>query len=281
MHLLALAFGSVVGITLGMIGGGGAVVGVPLLVYGLSVGAHQAVGISLASVGVISLVGTVQRIQTRQAEVRTGLIFAATGAAGAPVGSWFGRLLPEHILLYLFSLLMVIVAGRMWRVASTNAGETREFRLRDAARGNGDSSDPEGPACQRKGGGKLVLTSRCALIMGVVGLSTGFLAGLFGIGGGLIIVPALVLFTGMKVHHAIATSLLAVTLIATSGVVSFLASGRHLPLELTGLFVAGGITGMILSTLIGRRFSGPRMQRAFAIAIVLIAGFIVAQTTWA
>ena len=103
-----------------------------------------------------------------------------------------------------------------------------------------------GPSCRRDPDGRLALTSRCFAVLVVAGLAAGVLSGLFGVGGGFVIVPALVLVTGMGIHRAVATSLLVIALVGASGVASYLAAGRPLPLALTGLFVAGGLAGMEL-----------------------------------
>ena len=106
--------------------------------------------------------------------------------------------------------------------------------------------DEPGPSCRRDPSGRLHLTSRCFAVLVVAGLAAGVLSGLFGVGGGFVIVPALVLVTGMGIHRAVATSLLVIALVSASGVASYLVAGRPLPLALTGLFVAGGVAGMEL-----------------------------------
>ena len=125
-------------------------------------------------------------------------------------------------------------------------------------------ADDRGPACRRDPSGRLQLTSRCFAVLAVAGLVTGVLAGLFGVGGGFVIVPALVLVTGMGIHRAVATSLLVIALIGTSGVASHLAAGRPLPLESTALFVLGGIAGMELGTLLDDELDWPLPVKATA-----------------
>jgi uncharacterized membrane protein YfcA len=107
--LLALAaiFGVAVGLALGLTGGGGSIVAVPLLVYGLSMMPRQAVGVSLAAVGGTAVVGAVQRLSRHEVEVRTGLRIAVAGMLGAPLGSLTGRQMPEAVLLISFAVLMV------------------------------------------------------------------------------------------------------------------------------------------------------------------------------
>ncbi|MCA9152842.1 MAG: TSUP family transporter, partial [Planctomycetales bacterium] len=100
---VAIIFGSLVGFALGLTGGGGGIFAVPLLVYGMSIAPREAVGVSLASVGGTALLGVTPRLFRGEVEVRTGLMFAVAGMLGAPLGSWLSKLLPESLLLVLFS----------------------------------------------------------------------------------------------------------------------------------------------------------------------------------
>jgi uncharacterized protein len=270
---LSLFYGLVVGFSLGLTGGGGSIFAVPLLVYGLSVRPREAVGVSLAAVGATALVGGLRRLARGEVELRTGLLFAAAGMLGAPAGSWLGGRMPEVVLLVLFAALMLAVAVRMWLQASRRPEETRAVRATLAS-----VHDEPGPACRRDPEGRLALTSQCFAVLVLAGLVAGVLSGLFGVGGGFVIVPALVLVTGMGIHRAVATSLLVIALVGASGVASYLAAGRPLPLTLAGLFVAGGLAGMELGTLTGRRLGGPGLQKLFASAMVAVAAFIVAKT---
>ncbi|MGE3820828.1 MAG: sulfite exporter TauE/SafE family protein, partial [Isosphaeraceae bacterium] len=266
--------GVLVGFSLGLTGGGGSIFAVPSLVYGLGIAPREAVGISLAAVGTTALFGCLQRLRAGEVEVHTGLIFSGGGVLGAPVGSWLGGLLPGPVLLLSFSALMILVATRMWLKAVRKPEESRAIRAASAR----IPIDEPGPVCRRDPEGKLRLTSRCASLLVIVGLGTGVLSGMFGVGGGFVIVPALVFFSGMGIHRAVATSLLAITLVSASGVTSHLAAGRPLPLSVTGLFVLGGIVGMWLGTRIGREISGPRLQKVFALAILAVAAFVVAKS---
>lgn len=263
MNVMAMLFGSVIGLSLGLTGGGGAIFAVPLLVYGLDVPARQAVGISLAAVGGTALVGFLNRLRAREVEPRTGLLFSAAGMVGAPFGARLSELIPEAVLMTLFAGLMGIVAVRMWRRTLAS------WRQRAACGPTGNAT------CQRDASGELLLTSRCAILLAFVGAATGVLSGLFGVGGGFVIVPALVLFSGMAIHRAVGTSLLAITLVSSAGVATHLWAGRDVPLELTALFVAGGVVGMFAGQALGRRLSGPALQRVFAVAMLLVAAFII------
>jgi hypothetical protein len=272
MSGLAILFGCIVGFALGLTGGGGGIFAVPLLVYGLSVAPREAVGISLAAVGGTALFGAVPRLYRGQVELRTGLLFAVAGMIGAPIGSYLSTLLPENVLLVLFAVLMLVVAQRMWSKA----------RHPDTPSGVCASEDEPGPdrsACQRDADGKLRLTSRCARLLTVVGLVTGVLSGLFGVGGGFVIVPALVLFSGMAIHAAVATSLFVIVLVSISGVTSHVLSGNELSLQTTLQFMLGGFAGMSLGGLLAKRLKGPTLQTTFSIAIVLVACFVIVKST--
>lgn len=271
MLSLAAIFGIAVGFALGLTGGGGSILAVPLLVYGLAVGPREAVGISLAAVGGTALVGAIQRLARHEVELGTGLLFAAAGGIGAPVGSWVGRRLPDAVLLLAFAGLMVWVAFNMWMKAIRKPAEAAVVRAaleRPAIAG-------DGPACRRDPLGRLTFTSRCAVVMSIVGMVTGVLSGLFGVGGGFVIVPALVLFTGMDIRRAVATSLMVIALVSGAGVASYLLGHGHLRPGLTGLFLAGGIAGLYAGTLVGRRLSPVVLQKVFAVVIVAVAAFVI------
>jgi uncharacterized protein len=196
---LSILFGALVGVALGLTGGGGSLLAVPLLVYGLAIPPREAFGISLAAVGATALTGLIPRIRKGQVEIGTGALFASAGMAAAPIGTRIAQFIPDTVLLTMFSLLMLAVATQMWRKPqSMNADQPLASCEADA----------DGPTCRRTPEGRLLLTSKCAMLLVAVGLVTGFLSGMFGVGGGFVIVPALILFSGMAIHRAVATSLL-------------------------------------------------------------------------
>ena len=112
----------------------------------------------------------------------------------------------------------------------------------------------------------------------LTGVLTGILSGLFGVGGGFVIVPALMFFSAIDFHRAVATSLLTIALISGSGVAIQVASGETIALDITSFFVAGGILGMGLGMALSRTISGSRLQKIFALTIITITLFITAQT---
>ena len=271
---LTLFFGALVGFSLGLTGGGGAIFAVPLLVYGLGVPAREAVGVSLLTVGATSLVGFVQRARSKMVEFPTGLLFAVAGMIGAPVGALLADRIPEALLLGLFGALMLVIALRMWRKAGDSAARLPIIMDSNVM------DDDGGPTCRRDPEGKLHLTSRCAMLLGVVGLGAGVLSGLFGVGGGFIIVPALVVFSGMGMQRAIGTSLLVITLISAAGTASHLLAGKDLTLFTAGVFTIGSVAGLFAGSSLAQRLAGPTLQKVFAIAIVLVALYVLFRTLW-
>lgn len=270
MLALTLLFGALVGLALGLTGGGGSILAIPLLVYGLAVPPREAIVVSLASVGATALVGAVQRLRAGLVEVRIGLIFSVGGGLGAPVGAWIGGRLPEPALLGLFAVLMLVVAANLWFKATRGPSQPAE------AEGSGEAKEV-GPICQHASTGAIILTSRCAASMAMAGLGTGVLAGLFGVGGGFVTVPALVGLGRMPIHRAIATSLLVIGLVSAIGVAVQVLGGRDIPLDTTALFVGGGVAGMFLGGLLARRIAGPALQKIFAVAVVAVAVFVLAR----
>jgi len=243
---------------------------VPLLVYWIGVEPAAAVGVSLVTVATTALVGAVERWWRRQVEVPTGLLFAAAGMLTAPVGSWLGGRIEPRVLLATFAGLMVVIAGRMWRKAAEATERTSASVLCAGVR----------PTCSRDADGRLRMTTRCFLLLAVVGLVVGLLSGLFGVGGGFLIVPALVAFATMEVTTAVGTSLLVITLVSASAVASQIAAGRSIPLDVTASFVAGSVPALLCGSRIGRRLSGPTLSRFFAVAILLVAAYVVSKTVF-
>lgn len=265
MSPLSLVLGTIVGFSLGLTGGGGAIFAVPLLVYGLALGPRQAVGVSLITVAGTALVGFIQRMRAGQVEFPIGLLFAVAGMLTTPFGVWLSRQLPEAVLLVIFGLLMLVIAVRMW----VKAQQKEPSAVCVPVAGN------SGPVCPRDPQGELTLTSRCALLLAAVGLGAGVLTGLFGVGGGFIIVPALVTFSGMGMQRAIGTSLLIITLISVTGIATQFATGGTVPWSVTLAFLLGSVAGLLAGTALARRLAGPHLQKVFAVAIVVIGVFVI------
>jgi len=261
-----------VGLSLGLTGGGGSLFAVPLLVYGLALAPHDAIGVSLISVGVIALIGVLRRIQTDLLVPRGAALMAMGGAACAPLGSWLASKLPEPALLIAFSLLMIGIALLMWRTAG-RAGVGKEVPSHPDG-----AEPPSHVACRFDPAGRLRMTSRCALRLMFAGSIVGLFSGLFGVGGGFLVVPALIYTTGMSVHRAVATSLLVIVLVSLSGSAMYVVTHPAIPWGLVASFVAGGVAGLEAGGRLARRVGGVALQRGFAGVIVLVGAFVIART---
>ncbi len=275
--MISLLFGVIIGFSLGLTGGGGSIFAVPLLVYGLALPAHQAVGVSLFAVGATALGGAIVRLRRREVDLWAALLFGVAGMLGAPLGAALGAKLPPGGLLSGFAVLMLLVAARMWRQALRRPGETQVVRAGVDAR----AASGSGPACRINPAGGLILSSRCARVLALGGLLTGALSGLFGVGGGFLIVPALVLMASLSIQRAVATSLLVIAIISISGGVAHLLAGHHtLNWTITVLFVLGGLGGMLLGARLSRRLAGPALQKLFAAAMIGVAVAMLGVQIW-
>jgi len=266
--VLSLLFGVAIGFALGMTGGGGSIFAIPLLVYGLGVDPHKATGISLAAVGTTALFGFFGRLKSKLVEYKVGLFFVLAGLIGVPLGDRLAEQLSDELLMGILACLMFVVAVRMW-------WKSMQHRKDD---GDG-KSDGQQTVCRRDADGYLVIDIRTATLLSVVGLVTGILTGLLGVGGGFLIVPALVFFTDMEIHRAVGTSLLVIALNSVTGVMTKIYYGLLGPeqIQIVALFVLGGIAGMKMGTVVGKRMSANRLQKVFAVAIIVVALFIVME----
>lgn len=247
--LLAILFGSLIGIMLGLVGGGGSILTVPILVYILGQDVHEATATSLVIVGVTAVFGAVPHASAGRIATRTAVIFGGAGIVGAYAGTALNRLVSGPVILLLFGFLMLAVATRM--------GLSRK-----------KSDVPADPQLS------LPATIQWpALIAGfVVGVMTGF----FGVGGGFLIVPALVLVLGFPMRFAVGTSLVIIAINSAAGASAHIGAGS-IDLALAALFIIGGIAG----SLIGARAAGmvdeTRLSRGFAGMIAIVGLFLITQ----
>ena len=249
-YLLGALSGSLVGFTLGLFGGGGSILAVPLMVYVVGVPvAHLAIGTSAFAVAANAAANLVTHARRGNVIWRCALMYTVAGVAGAFVGSSLGKAMDGDKLLFLFALLMLVVGVLMFR-GRRNAGI-------------------EGATCNRE---------KAPKVLGYGGL-TGAFSGFFGIGGGFLIVPGLVASTGMPILNAIGSSLVAVTAFGLTTAVSYAFSGL-VDWPLAAVFIGGGFVG----GLIGARVAGVMAKRkgllntAFAGLIVVVAVYMAVQT---
>ena len=260
--LAAAGCGAIVGLALGLTGGGGSIFAVPLLVFVLGVAPANSAAMALVAVAATAFVGAVQSLRHGLVVWQPSLLLALGGMLSAPFGTALAARVRPAVLVVTFALLAIAVGALMWRAASRHPAQSTAVR----ALALGPDS---GPICTLAPDGRLRFTAPCAFVLAVIGLGTGFLSGLLGVGGGFLIVPALVLVTRMGVHRAVATSLLVICLIGIAGAGTAIWQGR-VDWTVLAPFAAGGALAMIATRAFAARVAGPPLQRAFAATIVIV-----------
>jgi uncharacterized membrane protein YfcA len=265
--MATIFFGIVLGFCFGLTGTGGSTLAVPLLVYGLGLAPHQAVCTSMIAIGMMAVLRSVQNLRSGRIDFRAGCVLTATGVMGAPGGAWVGRLLAEKSLLVIFAGIVLVIALRMLlQPAPSRRSPPSSGRMRiSLERGEPSSFVPE-------------IAPLSIFTLSLTGAATGFLAGLLGVGGGFVIVPALVLFCGMEIHVAIGTSMFSIALIAVAAMAGHWFAGQRPPLDTVAFFTLGGLLGLAPGALAARRLSGPKLQRVFSLALLALAGFIIIRS---
>ena len=244
--MLALATGLSVfiGIALGLLGGGGSILTVPLLVYVAGLDAKSAIASSLFVVGVTSLFGLISHARARRVRWRTGLIFGAAGMVGAFAGGKVGTLLPGALLLVGFAIMMAVTAVAMIRgrkkLSSAHHGDLPVVRV---------------------------------LIDGVV---VGFITGIVGAGGGFLVVPALALLGGLPMPIAVGTSLLVIAMKSFAGFAGY-ATSVSIDWQVTLLVTGGAIVGAFIGSAAAGRVHPDRLRKAFGWFVLVMAVFILGQ----
>ena len=251
--LLAVASGSLVGFTLGLIGGGGSILAVPLLVYVVGVPSpHVAIGTSASAVAASAAINLAGHARAQTVKWPCALVFAASGIVGAALGAQLGKMIDGARLLALFGVLMVVIGVLMLK--PRRGGSNPDVRL-----------DVQS-----------VTTLLPWLIGG--GLVVGALSGFFGIGGGFVIVPGLIAATAMPLINAIGSSLVSVTAFGATTAASYAWSGLvDWPLAL--LFIAGGAVGGFAGTRLARHLSGHKnaLTRIFSSIVIAVGLYIIAR----
>lgn len=241
---IGLILSAAIGVSLGLIGGGGSILTVPILVYFLGVNAHEAVGMSLAVVGATSLIGAYLHYRKNNVNFAKGLVFGIAGIGGAFSGAPLTKLVSPGVLLLLFGVLMFIVAASMlWR---------------------SKQAENKTPPPQ-------ILWKALA-----AGFGVGFLTGFLGVGGGFLIVPALVMFGGLGMKEAVGTSLLVIFLNCVAGLIGH-ASQNYFDWALTALVILLAVGGVGVGTILSHRLAANRLQKMFAVLVLSVSLFLFAK----
>lgn len=236
---MTIVFGAVIGLVLGMLGGGGSILTVPVLVYLLHMEPHVAVTASLIIVGLNALMGSALHWRAGNVKPKEAFLFGMYGIISSYAGARASTLLNSTLLLVLFALLMLVIALLMLRpkvgVVSSPTSTRRPWWL---------------------------------VLLG--GLGVGLLTGFLGVGGGFLIVPALVLLLGMDMATAVGSSLIVIGLNSAAGIAGHLNSHIALPWTEILVFTAIGLSGLLVGTRLARILPVARLQQIFALFVLLL-----------
>lgn len=246
MLAVALTLAALIGLSLGLLGGGGSILTVPVLVYVLGVAAKPAIAMSLPIVGITALIGAAMHWRLGNVRVPTALTFGLLAMVGAFAGAKLAVFLSGTLQLVLLSMVMLAAAASMLRGARREADTTAPARL--------------------------------ALLVPVA-LGVGALTGLVGIGGGFLVVPALVLLARVPMRQAVGTSLLVIAMNSASGFAGYLGTVQ---VEWTFLaeFTAAAVAGALAGTALVSRVPHAALKRGFAVFLLAVGGFVLARNSF-
>ncbi len=247
-----LLSGGLVGLVLGLVGGGGSMLATPLLLYAVGLAPHRAIGTGAVAVSACAFVNLGLHARAGHVRWRLGALFATIGVAGAAGGADLGKQVDGRGLLILFALLMVVVGMMMLRAGSLQVESTADGRR------NADNE---------------------IALMAASALGTGMLSGFFGVGGGFLIVPALLFSTGMPTIEAIGSSLLAVGMFGLTTSVSYALSSL-VDWKVAAELVAGGFLGAVIGQMIASRLATSRtaLNSLLSVLLFLVAAYMLVRS---
>ncbi len=252
--ILALLGALAIGLSLGIFGSGGSILTVPVLIYVLEHPGKAAIAESLAIVGGVALVSAGPYARDRLVDWRNVVLFGVPAMAGTSLGAVLAGFVTGSTQLIVFALVMAVAAGLMWRRSAPGTDDA-------GSRGNREK--------------------RAVLRIGLDGIGVGALTGFVGVGGGFLIVPALVLLGGLSMRLAVGTSLLIIAMKSVVGFATYLPQLGELGLPVQwrtiGVFIVVGAVGSFAGKSVSGRIDQRRLKRGFAVFLVVMAAFIAAR----
>jgi uncharacterized membrane protein YfcA len=282
MLAVAVPVGLLIGLSLGALGGGGSILTVPALIYLLHQQPHAATTGSLLIVGITALAGMAAHRQAGRVRVAQGVTFGVLGVAGSYAGTRLSAGVEPDLLLTLFAVLMLVAAAAMLRrrratgrgtvQASTATAAASTARDRDDAAARTSRGRPAQRWRQLSravpGGVRIVAAATA------VGLLTGF----FGVGGGFVIVPALVLALGFDMPAAVGTSLLVITINSAVALAARLGGQVHLDWPLLAVLTAAALAGTVAGNRVASRVDASRLTAAFTVLLAAVAVYSLGRS---
>ncbi|MBU3576982.1 sulfite exporter TauE/SafE family protein [Polynucleobacter sp. UK-Kesae-W10] len=256
--LISPALGIFVGLLMGLTGAGGGILSVPLLVFALHMNMVDASPVSLSAIALAASVGALIGLKNHLLRYKAAMFMAIFGVILSPVGFWLANRIPNGPLLLLFSGALFYSALNQYRQA------------RKAALGMPEPPRAPPPCLINPSIGKFYWNIPCARALALTGGLAGFLSGLLGVGGGFIIIPALMRYTNLPAQSIIVTSL-GVQALISSGSVIFAASTGNFHFIVAAPFSLGALAGLLMGLAISKKLSGPKLQQLFAVMVFGVA----------
>ena len=266
---IAVPAGLLIGLLLGALGGGGSILTVPVLVYLLHQEPHAATAGSLIIVGITAAAGMIAHRRAGRVRLAPGIVL---GVAGSYAGTRLSSSVPPDLLLSLFAGLMLAAAAAMLRHRRGTAGQ------RESAGGSPPAAaQASGRRMARlRHGGSSVLRRGLTLIAAATGV--GLLTGFFGVGGGFVIVPALVLVLGFDMPAAVGTSLLVIAINSAAALAARLGSQVSLDWPLIAVFTAAALAGVLAGNRVASRIDASRLTTAFTVLLIAVAAYLLSRS---
>jgi uncharacterized protein len=250
--LVGTALAVLIGVSLGLLGGGGSILTVPILVYIVGVATHEAIALSLLIVGTTSLAALIPHARAGRVRWRTGAVFGATSMVGAFTAGKLAHFVPGTLLLLFFGAMMLITAVAMMR------GKKNE------------------PVAESVDGGEGKLADLPLLKIVAEGLAVGAVTGLVGAGGGFLVVPALVIFAKLPMRAAVGTSLLVIAMKSFAAFAGY-ATTTHVDWGFAAMATTAAVAGSFAGGNLAGRVSQTLLRRGFAWFVIVMAVFILSQ----
>lgn len=269
----AVSIGLLIGVVLGLTGAGGSIFAVPLLVLFLDLSVHEATGIALGAVAASAAFGVMT--QRRWVLWTPAMLLALGGAITAPLGRWISALFDERVLAAGFVGLALFIAVKMLQQAQQRPEEARQVR---AGQLSGDIDEQDGFACRWSHTGQLELRTKCIGGLFFGGNLVGLASGIFGVGGGFLIIPLLLFLSRIDMPQAIATSLAVITWVSTSGFVLNILTNSISDFWLLIQLLVAAITGMLISRRLSGFLAGQTLQKLFALMLIVVAVMMLTKT---
>lgn len=236
---------TVIGLSLGLLGGGGSILTVPILVYVMKMDPKLSIALSLAVVGLTSLVGVAGHFRNKNVDLKVAISFGSFAMVGTFVGAKISRFLSGDTQLLLFAIIMLLASVFMIKGRKDTPASDEPIKL------------------------NLPLIGAQAIVVGIV-------TGLVGVGGGFLIVPALVLLSGLSMKRAVGTSLVIISMNSLSGFVGYLGM-MEIPWKFLLSFSAFSIVGIFVGLSLVKYVSQKALKKGFGVFLIIMGAFILYQ----